>query len=162
MRKDYVDSCVFLGFALDQNQNCKDYLFTVGYKNRNIGIISHFVLSEILCTILTKIKHSDDTIKEEDLRESAIKMSIKTIRNLKEEGKLIIKKLSTHIIDETLLKELNAIDNRLTEDDILHIIEAIKNQCDFFVTADKEITENQKLKEYLSHYPNLKTMKIDL
>ena len=32
MRKDYVDSCVFLGMILDKNQDCKNYINTLGYQ----------------------------------------------------------------------------------------------------------------------------------
>ena len=52
---------MFLGFVLEKDQKCKDYINTIGYKNRNIGIISHFVVSEIFIKLITMI-HIDNSV----------------------------------------------------------------------------------------------------
>jgi|SRR3989344_6156760 len=162
MRKDYIDSCVFLGYALDKNANCQNYIQTIGYNNRNKATISHFVLSEILYTIIIKLKYEKDHITEYILKETAFKLIDNTINELIKKKYLIVNRLKTNIINEDLLRELQNIDNRLSEDDIFHIIEAIVNECDFFVTSDKEIISNSKLREHLSRNHKIKILEIKL
>src|SRR3989344_7060158 len=101
MRKDYVDSCVFLGFVLEKDQKCKDYINTIGYKNRNIGIISHFVISEIFISIIVKIKY-DDKFKENLVKDETFHYIDNIINQLLTKSRLKINKLSKDIIDINL------------------------------------------------------------
>ena len=161
MRIDYIDSCIFLGFVLNNNQNCKDYINTVGYMNRNKGIISHFVVSEIFITLITKLE--DKNQKFEKIEKSKAFYHIDNIiSKMLKDNVLIINKLKTRVIDELLLNEIMNVDNKLTEDDIFHIIEAIKDKCDFFVTTDQEIIKNSRLREHLSIKYNLKIKELKL
>src|SRR3989344_5318476 len=99
MRKDYIDSCIFLGFALEQGQNCKDYINTLGYKNRNIGIISHFVISEIFLAIILKIKDKEKHYEKLE-KFKAFEYIDEIINKMLRENVLIINKLDTNIINE--------------------------------------------------------------
>ncbi len=148
MRKDYVDSCVFLGFVLEKDQKCKDYINTIGYKNRNIGIISHFVVSEIFISIIIKIKY-EDKIKENFIKNEAFQYIDNIFNGLAMKRELQINKLSKEIIDINTYDELKNMDYKLTDDDIFHLIEAIKSECHTFVTIDNEILNNTKLKNLL-------------
>ena len=155
MRKDYIDSCIFLAHLFNENNYCRDYINTIGYKNRNRGVISHFVLSEIMINIITKIDY-DDYLKGKILREECFENISETIIRLKYKKLLDILKITSKILDKELYDKLIKSDTKLTEDDALHIIEAIKSNCDFFVTIDKEIIANKKLREYLNQNHNLK------
>ena|SRR3989344_7038757 len=161
MRKDYVDSCVFLGFILEKDQKCKDYVNTIGYKNRNTGIISYFVISEIFLAIM--IKNKDKEKNYEKLEKfKAFDYIDEIINKMLRERVLIINKLNTNIVDEGLVKELKIINYSLNDDDIFHLIEAVKSKCDFFVTTDREIIENIKLKDFLANKYSLKIIDLKL
>ncbi len=160
MRKDYIDSCVFLGYAINNDQKCKDYIHTIGYMNRNKAIISHFVLSEILYTLIFKINNLINSHNEILVKETAFKLLEEIMNELVKKNSLEVEKLKTKLIDNVLLKELIKTDVQLSEDDTFHIIVAIKTNCDFFVTTDKEITSNKRLREYLSKEHNLKVLEL--
>lgn len=158
---DYIDSSVFLGYVFKQGDNCKKYLDVVGYKAHNKGIISHFVMSEILINLLIKI-NLDNPIEEDIVKADAFKLVNETIITLREGDRLKILKLTARIMDPELLNELRGFDTKLTDDDALHLIEAIKAKCQFFVTTDKEIINNKGLKENLSKNYNLKIKEIKI
>jgi len=159
MRKDYIDSCVFLEHILDKNQNCKDYINTLGYKNRNLGIISHFVISEVFIAILTKIL-SKDKNQEKVEKEIALIYFKNIIEELRKNNNLIINKIDNSIIDEELYKELKNINYSLSDDDILHLINAIKQCCNYFITIDKEIINNKILRDYLQNKHEIKVIEL--
>jgi len=152
---------VFLGFILEKDQKCKDYVNTIGYKNRNTGIISYFVISEIFLAIM--IKNKDKEKNYEKLEKfKAFDYIDEIINKMLRERVLIINKLNTNIVDEGLVKELKIINYSLNDDDIFHLIEAVKSKCDFFVTTDREIIENIKLKDFLANKYSLKIIDLKL
>ncbi len=156
---EYIDSCIFLGFVFDENDAYGRYLNTLGYKQHNKGIISHFVMSEILINIIFKSR-STNPLDDQVTKERAFKMVNEFLYELKEENKLKILKLNTRIIDEELIRRIKENDTLLTDDDAFHLIEAIKAKCRYFVTSDKEIIENNKLREYLKTQHKLKIKEI--
>ena len=158
---DYIDTSIFLGYMFEQGDSCKEYLDVVGYKSHNIGVISHHVMSEILINLLLKVK-LDDHIKEEYAKERAFKLLDLTITKLREKGRLKILKLTSRIVDPELFEELQSQDTGLSDDDAFHLIEAIKERCQFFATTDEEIIQNKKLREYLVKNYNLKIKEIKL
>src|SRR3989344_631937 len=159
MRKDYVDSCVFLGFVLEKDQKCKDYINTIGYKNRNIGIISHFVVSEIFIKLITMI-HNKDKVERNYVEDETLQYIIDIFKELLRSQNLIINKLSKSIIDIELYTNLKEIDYKLTDDDMFHLIEAIKKECHAFITIDKEIINNIKLSNHLLNYHKLQIIEL--
>ena len=158
MRKDYVDSCVFLGFVLEKDQKCKDYINTIGYKNRNIGIISHFVISEIFIKLITMI--NKDKVEGNYVEDETLQYIIDIFKELLRSQNLIINKLSKSIIDIELYTNLKEIDYKLTDDDMFHLIEAIKKECHAFITIDKEIINNIKLSNHLLNYHKLQIIEL--
>ena len=50
---DYIDTSVFVGALVEEDHSCRKYLQTVGYKSKDKGSFSHFVLSEIMKKLLT-------------------------------------------------------------------------------------------------------------
>lgn len=158
---DYIDSSIFLGYAFEQGDACKEYLNTVGYKSHNKGVVSHFVMSEVLISLLIKIKLKDP-LQESIAKEKAFKLLDETITRLLIENKLTILNLTARIIDTELLNELKEKDTKLTDDDALHLIETIKEKCQFFVTTDEKIIKNKGLREHLSNNYNLKIKEIKL
>ncbi len=151
---DFIDSCVWIDPYQKEVEDYSNYLNLIGYKSknvqRNIGVITVPVLGEIKAMIITKIQ-------DEGIR---IKMSqniIKIISRLREGGKLRVYRFRN--VNDKSLEEIRNVDYKITEDDALHICEAINIGYQNFITTDKFLLENSQLTSWLGKHKKLKIRK---
>ena len=159
-RYDYIDSCIFLHHIFEEGTVCRRYLNLVGYKRHNKGMVSHFVMGEIVINLLLKLKKRDP-VQEILLKERAFLLLDDTIRQLRANDNLLILRLTGAIADTSLFKELKAVDAFLTDDDALHLLVAIKEGCSRFVTLDQELAKNERLRQHLIAKYNMRILDLN-
>ena len=94
------------------------------------------------------------------VEDETLQYIIDIFKELLRSQNLIINKLSKSIIDIELYTNLKEIDYKLTDDDMFHLIEAIKKECHAFITIDKEIINNIKLSNHLLNYHKLQIIEL--
>ncbi len=158
---DYVDACVFLAIIFQESDGVrwKNYVDTIGYKTHNKGVISHFVLSEIVMNIMEKIKLSDRQ-RERELQAAIITNALAIITSLYREQRLRVLKLTRRSLDASLVQELQEKAYGLTDDDAFHLVAAIKAKCRRFITKDKYLLEEENLQRWLQQEYNLKITRV--
>lgn len=140
---DYIDTSVVLSIVLDKSHHeSQEYLNTVGYKMKNRGVFSQFAIGELFSNILLKLK-------EDMVRRNAYDVLDWVLGRLIDENRATILGFDSSVIDSALYDEITGVDYEVSGDDAFHIICAIKCKAACFVTKDKALCSNQRLKDYL-------------
>jgi len=140
--QDCIDACIWIGAFFEENHSCAEYIKQIGYKLRPNGLITVPLLGEIITLLIIKVPPEKSYIVTrvfEDL--------YKIINKLKNEKRLEIARLTD--INKEAIEDIKETDFAIDEDDALHLAWAIKHQCKNFITLDKKLIENEKLKSVL-------------
>ncbi len=133
---DCIDSCIVLGILFQESiGELQEYIRTVGYKQRNKGLLTVYLMGEIFTNLFTKIcqKVEDGTIRAV-LLQNALDFFEDVIMELLRQDRLIIAKIQNS--DYQLIRQIQELDYAITDDDALHLSCAVNNQCQRFVTTD--------------------------
>jgi len=136
----FLDTSIIIGAIVeaktkkekDEQRRCERYIARLNYIYK--GIISISVLGEFTERCLSK--DSIDTLKGFDFLDGFIKD--KEIEIIYPDNKTI-----------EIFQQIKEIDPRIEFMDAMHIACAKSNGIKVFVTIDKPLIENQKLREYL-------------
>ncbi len=151
---DYVDSCVFLSIAFEEGDAlaCKTFVNTRGYRQHPRGIISHLVVSEIFVGILEKVQLRD-ALEEERVRLRAMQQLSWLFTTLLEDGRMRIARFTRRALDLDLFDHLKALEYSLSDDDAFHLVAAVAEGCDRFVTKDRTLVKSERVQTFLKrHY----------
>jgi len=135
--KDFIDSSVFLGSLFDKDEKCFKYLDDLGYSGENIGFVSNLVFGEVLSN-LARREQIDEHLRINlfniltNLIDDAIFQE--RLKNLKIEKEDLKKAIE-------IIEEIGHISDPA---DALLLAIAVNNNCNKFITIDKEIHEAKK------------------
>ncbi|HIH17666.1 MAG TPA: type II toxin-antitoxin system VapC family toxin [Nanoarchaeota archaeon] len=135
--KDFIDSSVFLGSLFDKDEKCFKYLDDLGYSGENIGFVSNLVFGEVLSNL----------VRREQIDEYLRIDLFKTLATLIDDA-LFQERLKNLKIEKEDLKRAKEIIEEIGHindpADALLLAIAVNNNCNKFITIDKEIHEAKK------------------
>ena len=135
---DCIDSSIILEIIFKNEEKCKQYLNTVGYKSKNAGLFTIPILGEILTNLFLKASQTvEDPINRKVLIQNAVDFLDDTVLDLLPRGRLFISKLEKS--NYQFVQRIQELDYKITDDDALHLSSAISNRCRRFVTIDKDL-----------------------
>ncbi len=135
---DCIDSSIVLEIIFQNEEKCKQYLNTVGYKSKNAALLTISILGEILTNLFLKASETvDDQIKRKVLIQNAVDFLDDTILDLLPRKRLFISKIEKN--DHAFVQRIQELDYKITDDDAFHLSCAINNHCQRFVTIDKDL-----------------------
>lgn len=135
---DCIDSSIILEIIFENEEKCKQYLNTIGYKSKNQGLLTIPILGETFANLLLKSSQTiEDPIKRKIFIQSAVDFLDDIILDLLLRGRLIISKLEKS--DYQFVSKIQELDYKITGDDAFHLSSAINKQCRRFVTIDKDL-----------------------
>ncbi len=138
---DDVDSCVVLETIFEE-ERCKLYVNTIGYKLRNKGMITIPLAGEIFSNLFLKISQNiDDAVMRKVVIQNAVDFFDDTMMTLLQKGRLIIAKINDG--DYQYIPRIKELDYKITDDDALHISTAINKKCQRFITIDKDLLNDR-------------------
>jgi predicted nucleic acid-binding protein len=137
-----IDACIFLGLIVEKHGDCQRFLNNIGYKGRDIGLITHPIIGEIVTNILLKVHNKLD-------REEAFRLLDTILYYGIQSNKFKIAKLTQgdDLHSEDLMREY-----WLTEDDAKHLSNAIIHGCNSFITIDEKLTDEKVVNSIKEKY----------
>ena len=133
---DCIDASVILGSVFREDENCDNFVNTIGYKLKNNGLLTIHLVGEIFTSVFLKIvQYIEYPFEKKQFLQDVVDFFDKTIINLFERQRLSIAKVKDS--DYQHIMAIKSLDYAITDDDALHLSVAINNNCQRFVTIDK-------------------------
>lgn len=135
---DCIDSCIILGTIFKEDEHCELYIDTIGYKLKNKGLLTIPLIGEVFANLLLKVeKKTDDKFEQKLFMQNAVDFFDTTISRLIYQERLLIGKML--IADFQHVSRIKELDYAVTDDDALHVSDAINKRCQRFITTDKTL-----------------------
>ncbi len=133
---DCVDASVVLEAVFEDEEKCKQYLNTIGYKLRNKGMLTVLLIGEIFSNLFIKVSQKmEDPFERKVVIQNVVDFFDDTLIALLQKERLTIAKIKGD--DYQHVKKIRELDYKITADDAFHLSAAVSNQCQRFITIDR-------------------------
>lgn len=139
MKQAYLDSSAFFKIFFGEESETSQHMekiIELAKRGTLLLVISEWVLNEGIWAAVKK--HMDGRIKERKDASEIIHLMADTVEDGIEKGYVVSYAINEKVVltSRVLIEEAH-----MHPSDALHVVVAVVSRCDYFITADKDITD---------------------